>query len=72
VEVAIKNQTYVGYQPALTDVTVDAMLSSGGIVESVADAVVTEARYESGARLVSLEPEVDALWNDVWTTFTAG
>lgn len=72
VEVAIKNQTYVGYQPALTDVTVEAMLSSGGIVESVADAVVTEARYEAGARLVSLEPEVDALWNDVWTTFTAG
>ena len=72
VEVAIKNQTYVGYQPALTDVTVEAMLSSGGIVESVADAVVTEARYESGARLVSLEPDVDALWNDVWTTFTAG
>ena len=72
VEVAIKNQTYVGYQPALTEVTVEAMLSSGGIVESVADAVVTQERYEAGARLVSLEPEVDALWNDVWTTFTAG
>ena len=72
VDVAIKNQTYVGYQPALTEVTVDAMLSSGGIVESVADAVVTQERYESGARLVSLEPAVDAAWNDVWTTFTAG
>jgi hypothetical protein len=54
------------------EVTVEAMLSSGGIVESVADAVVTQERYEAGARLVSLEPEVDALWNDVWTTFTAG
>ena len=72
VDVAIKNQTYVGYQPALTDVTVEAMLSSGGIVESVADAVVTQERYESGARLVSLAPEVDALWNDVWSAFTAG
>ena len=71
-DVALKNQSYVGYQPALTAVTAEALISSGAIPESLVDAVVDAERYASGQRLVSLSPETDALWNDVWATFTAG
>lgn len=71
-DVAVKNQSFVGYQPALTSVTADSLISSGVIPESLIDSVVDDAKYTSGKRIVSLTPEVDALWNDVWTTFTAG
>ena len=53
-------------------VTAEALISSGAIPESLVDAVVDAERYASGQRLVSLSPETDALWNDVWATFTAG
>jgi spermidine/putrescine-binding protein len=71
-DVALKNQSYVGYQPALTAVNAETLISSGAIPESLVDAVVDAERYASGQRLVSLSPETDALWNDVWATFTAG
>ena len=72
VDVAFKNQSYVGYQPALTGVSAEALISNGAIPESLIDAVVDADRYKTGQRLTSLSPEVDALWNDVWATFTAG
>jgi spermidine/putrescine-binding protein len=72
VDVAFKNQSYVGYQPALTGVSAEALISNGAIPESLIDAVVDADRYQTGQRLTSLSPKVDALWNDVWATFTAG
>jgi len=71
-DVAVKNQSYVGYQPALTNVNAETLINSGAIPETLVDAVIDDAKYQAGKRLVSLTPETDALWNDVWTTFTAG
>lgn len=71
-EVAVKNQSYVGYQPALTAVTAESLISAGAIPETLVDAVIDDAKYQSGKRITSLSPETDALWNDVWTSFTAG
>jgi len=71
-DVAVKNQSYVGYQPALTAVTAESLISAGAIPETLVDAVIDDARYQAGKRITSLSPETDALWNDVWTTFTAG
>ena len=71
-DVAAKNQSYVGYQPALTNVSAEALINAGAIPETLVDAVIDDAKYQAGKRIVSLTPEVDALWNDVWTTFTAG
>jgi len=71
-DVAVKNQSYVGYQPALTSVTAESLINSGVIPESLVDAVVDDTKYQAGKRITSLSPETDALWNDVWTTFTAG
>ena len=71
-DVAAKNQSYVGYQPALTNVNAEALINAGAIPETLVDAVIDDAKYQAGKRIVSLTPEVDALWNDVWTTFTAG
>ena len=71
-DVAAKNQSFVGYQPALTNVNAEALINAGAIPETLIDAVIDDAKYQAGKRIVSLTPEVDALWNDVWTTFTAG
>jgi spermidine/putrescine transport system substrate-binding protein len=71
-DVAAKNQSYVGYQPALTNVSAEALINAGAIPETLVDAVIDDTKYQAGKRIVSLTPEVDALWNDVWTTFTAG
>ena len=71
-DVAAKNQSYVGYQPALTNVSAEALINAGAIPETLVDAVIDDAKYQAGKRIVGLTPEVDALWNDVWTTFTAG
>jgi len=71
-DVALKNQSYVGYQPALSTITVDNLLANGTIPESLKDSLVTPVKYASGQRLVSLSPDADALWLDVWATFTAG
>ena len=71
-DVAAKNQSYVGYQPALTNVNAEALINAGAIPETLIDAVIDDAKYQAGKRIVSLTPETDALWNDVWTTFTAG
>jgi spermidine/putrescine transport system substrate-binding protein len=69
---ALRNASFVGYQPALQGISIDDYRAATGIPESVLDALVTPERYESGLRMYSLEPAVDALWNDVWAGFTAG
>jgi len=69
---ALLNRTYVGYQPALETITVDLLISSGTIPESLIDALVTPERYDAALSQVTLDPAVDALWLDQWTAFTAG
>ena len=69
---ALLNREYVGYQPALESITVDLLISSGTIPESLIDALVTPEKYDAGLASVSLEPTVDALWLEQWTRFTAG
>ena len=69
---ALLNREYVGYQPALESITVDLLISSGTIPESLIDALVTPEKYDAGLAQVSLEPTVDGLWLEQWTRFTAG
>ena len=69
---ALLNREYVGYQPALESITVDLLISTGTIPESLIDALVTPEKYDAGLAQVSLEPTADALWLEQWTRFTAG
>ena len=69
---ALLNREYVGYQPALESITVDLLISSGTIPESLMDALVTPEKYNAGLAQVSLEPAIDTLWLEQWTRFTAG
>lgn len=71
-ENALGNQPFVGYQPALEALTADVLVDAGNVPESLVGALVTPERYSAGKRLVSLSPEVDALWLDAWTQFTTG
>ena len=69
---ALVNFSYVGYQPALESITAETLLSTGAVIESLVDALITPERYASGQRLIALNPAVDQLWLDQWTAFTAG
>jgi spermidine/putrescine transport system substrate-binding protein len=69
---AMLNREYVGYQPALESITIDLLISTGTIPESLIDALVTPEKYDLGLAQVLLEPAVDALWLEQWTAFTAG
>lgn len=69
---AMKNREYVGYQPAIESITIDLLISSGTIPESLIDALVTPEKYKTGLAQVTLQPEIDALWLEQWTAFTAG
>ena len=69
---AMLNREYVGYQPALESITIDLLISTGTIPESLIDALVTPEKYDSGLAQVLLEPAIDSLWLEQWTRFTAG
>jgi len=69
---SLANQAFVGYQPALEALTADSLVAAGAIPESLISALVTPASFAAGKRLVSLTPEVDALWLDAWSRFTTG
>ena len=69
---ALLNRQYVGYQPALESITVDLLISTGTIPESLIEALVTPEKYDAGLAQVLLEPAVDSLWLEQWTAFTAG
>ena len=69
---SLANQAFVGYQPALDALTAEALVDAGAIPESLVSSLVTPASYAAGKRLVSLTPEVDALWLDAWSRFTTG
>ena len=69
---SLANQAFVGYQPALEALTADSLVAAGAIPESLVSALVTPASFAAGNRIVSLTPEVDALWLDAWSRFTTG
>ena len=69
---AIKNFSWLGYQPPLNGATADVLVSEGLVPENVTSAVVTKEDLALGQIPVQLEPEVELRWLDTWSRVQSG
>jgi spermidine/putrescine transport system substrate-binding protein len=66
------NFEFVGYQPAIDGLGAQELIDAGLVPETLRSCVLTSEQIGSGFRFLQLTPEVEALWNDAWSKFTAG
>jgi spermidine/putrescine transport system substrate-binding protein len=71
-KVAIKNFSWLGYQPPLNGATADELVAQGLVPENVVSAVVTEEDMTLGQIPVQLKPEVELRWLDTWSRVQSG
>ena len=71
-EVAQQNFAQTGYQPPQNNINPDSLVSSGFIPENLKSAVVKPEYFDTGYRLLELDPANDAAWHNVWRAFKAG
>jgi spermidine/putrescine transport system substrate-binding protein len=71
-KVGLDNFGWVGYQPPLTSMDPDTLVSDGWVAENIKDAVVSEEQFATNKLILPLEPEADVLYTDAWQEITAG
>jgi spermidine/putrescine transport system substrate-binding protein len=71
-KVGLQNFGWVGYQPPLSSMDPDDLISDGWVPENIRDAVVREEQFAENHTILPLEPEVDAIYLDAWEEITAG
>jgi spermidine/putrescine transport system substrate-binding protein len=69
---AIKNFSWVGYQPPLNSIDPPQLVDDGYVVPNLETAIVTNGNFDTGERLLVLPPEVDARWQRAWSDFKSG
>jgi spermidine/putrescine transport system substrate-binding protein len=69
---AVTNFQYVGYQPAIDGIDGQYLIDQGLVPENLRSCVLTSDQIGKGYRSLQLSPDVEALWNDAWSKFTAG
>ncbi|MBE1551390.1 spermidine/putrescine transport system substrate-binding protein [Mycobacterium sp. OAS707] len=71
-EVAKENFSAIGYQPPQNTITPDSLVKEAFIPENLRTAIVKPEYFDSGYRLLELDPANDAAWHNVWQAFKAG
>ena len=71
-EVAKENFSAIGYQPPQNSITADSLVAEEFIPENLRSAIVKPEYFDSGYRLLELDPANDAAWHNVWNAFNAG
>lgn len=71
-EVAKENFSAIGYQPPQNSITADSLVAEEFIPENLRTAIVKPEYFDSGFRLLELDPANDAAWHNVWNAFNAG
>jgi len=69
---AIENFTFVGYQPAIEGVDGQYLIDQGLVPENLRTSVLSNDQIAKGYRSLQLSTDVEALWQDAWSKFTAG
>ncbi|GAA0432944.1 polyamine ABC transporter substrate-binding protein [Acrocarpospora corrugata] len=67
-----ENFSYTGYQPALTVITPEKMVTDEFVTDQLKTAIVTPEVYARSQQIFQISPAGDALWNDTWAKFKAG
>jgi spermidine/putrescine transport system substrate-binding protein len=71
-DVAKENFSAIGYQPPQNTLTADALIAEEFIPENLRSAIVKPEYFDTGYRLLELDPTNDAAWHNVWNAFNAG
>ena len=71
-EAAKQNFTQIGYQPPQVSMSPDSLVADGFVPENLKNAVVRPEYFDSGYRILELDPANDAAWHNVWRAFKAG
>jgi spermidine/putrescine transport system substrate-binding protein len=69
---ALVNMSYEGYQPPLTSIEPEKVVSAGYVPESLSTTVVRREDFQSGLYQLELTPDVESLWQDAWAEFKTG
>jgi spermidine/putrescine transport system substrate-binding protein len=71
-DVAKENFSAIGYQPPQNTITADSLVAEEFIPENLRTAIVKPEYFDTGYRLLELDPANDAAWRNVWNAFNAG
>ncbi|ANW65993.1 ABC transporter substrate-binding protein [Mycobacterium sp. djl-10] len=71
-EVAKENFSAIGYQPPQNSITPESLVAEEFIPANLQSAVVRPEYFDSGYRLLELDPANDAAWRNIWNAFNAG
>jgi spermidine/putrescine transport system substrate-binding protein len=71
-QVAEDNFAVNGYLPALAELTADRLIGKGLVPDNLRNCVPTQAQIDKGLRLIELDIAADTVWQDTWSSFTAG
>jgi spermidine/putrescine transport system substrate-binding protein len=69
---AKQNFKQIGYQPPQVSMNPDSLVSDGFVAENIKSAIVRPEFFDSGYRILELDPANDAAWHNVWRAFKAG
>ena len=63
---------FVGYQPPLSAINPDSLVSDEVVPPNLASAVVRESDFDNGYQELELSPDGQVLWQNAWAEFQAG
>ena len=69
---SIANFQFVGYQPAIDGVDGQSLIDQDLVPENLRSCVLSSDQIGKGYRYLQLSTDVEALWEDAWSKFTAG
>ena len=69
---AEENFSWNGYVPPIQGLDADYLIAGGYAPENLRSAVLTDEIIAKGLRFEQLDTETDQLWEETWSSFTAG
>lgn len=69
---ALANYGWLGYQPPQSSIDPDSLVADEYVPAHLASAVIRPEDFEKGHQLLQLSLAGEKLWDDAWSTFTAG
>lgn len=71
-KVALKNFSWVGYQPPVKAMIPDKLVSQGYVVPNLRSAILQREALQSPIQPLALPADVDQKWQDAWSSFKSG
>lgn len=71
-KVALKNFSWVGYQPPVKAMVPDKLVQQGYVVPNLKSAILERDALDSPIQPLALTPSVDQKWQEAWSSFKSG